>query len=658
MCGIAGIVTRDTESDLGRETVEDMCLRMRYRGPDDWGTTSQDGVHLGMRRLAIVDIAGGRQPMATEDGSVVIVFNGEIYNAPDLRAVLQREGVHFRSRSDTEVILRLYARDPDRVETLLRGMWAFAIHDRTRRKLVLSRDRFGIKPLFVADAGDVFAFGSELRCFSSIRDHQKFARLFALDPGAAHAMLAWSFVPEQETIFSGVRRVGPGTRAELDLNTGRRSQTTYWTLRPSVEAASAHSLEEACELVEPILRRAVKEHLESDVPIAAFVSGGIDSALVAKYAVESATRPIHAFAIGFREGGFDESPYARATAEALGIPVHVTYLDESMILNHLFDALGAYDEPFGDSSSLATFVLSRAVARTHKVALGGDGGDEAFAGYRKYRVIRAREALDRFPKARSVIRSACGMLPDFADRTHWWSEALRSARRLGHGMHSRDADAYVALTQVASLDRTASLVREPRMAERFERVMAERYQRASGTQLKRYLVCDSADPLPNDMLTKVDRASMRCSLEVRVPLLDHELVETGLGLPPAFSVGNRGKVVLRALHSRAFGAHLANRPKHGFMVPVERWLRSSLKGVCEELFSRARLERYGLLRSEALADGRWMDWAAREPQLLWHAFSLATWCERTFQSEASVTALFERHLGKRQPETASTFTTP
>jgi asparagine synthase (glutamine-hydrolysing) len=657
MCGIAGIVTRDTERDLGRETVEDMCQRIRYRGPDDSGTTSQDGVHLGMRRLSIVDIDGGRQPMAVEDGSVVIVFNGEIYNAPELRAVLQQKGVHFQSRSDTEVILRLYAHDPDRVEALLRGMWAFAIHDRARRKLVLSRDRFGIKPLFVADAGHILAFASELRCFSSIRYHEKFSRLFTLDPGAAHAMLSWSFVPEQETIFSGVRRVTPGTRIELDLDSGRRSQVAYWTLQPSADAANAHSMDEACELVEPILRRAVKEHLESDVPIAAFVSGGIDSALVAKYAVESASRPIEAFAIGFRENRFDESPYARATAAALGIPVHVTYLDESLLLSHLLDALGAYDEPFGDSSSLATFVLSRTVAQTHKVALGGDGGDEAFAGYRKYRVIRAREALGRFPIARSAIRNACEMLPGFADRTRWWSEALRSSRRLGQGMHNRDADAYVALTQVASLARTASLVHAPRVAERFERMMVARYEHASGTQLKRYLACDFANPLPNDMLTKVDRASMRCSLEVRVPMLDHELVEAGLGLPSDFSVAHRGKAVLRALHARAFGARLANRPKHGFMVPVERWLRSSLRGVCQELFSKARLDRYGLLRSDALADGRWLDWAAREPQLLWHAFSLATWCERTFQSEASVTALFERHLRGWQGEGASARTT-
>lgn len=647
MCGIAGLIVGDAGPELGVETVADMCGWIRHRGPDDAGTASAEGVHLGMRRLSIVDIAGGHQPMATEDGSTVIVFNGEIYNAPELRESLRREGVQFRSRSDTEVILRLYARDPERVEPLLRGMWAFAIHDRARRRLVLSRDRFGIKPLFVADTGGPLAFASELRCFSALRGFEKFSRLFALDPGAAHALLAWSYVPEQETIFSGVRRLSPATRMEIDLVGGRRSEKSYWALRASAEAVRPRSMSEAREMVEPVLRRAVKEHLESDVPIAAFVSGGIDSALIAKYALESSSQPIEAFAIGFREPRFDEAPYARATADVLGLPVHVTYLDEAVLLNHLCDALAAYDEPFGDSSSLATFVLSKEVAKAHKVALGGDGGDEAFAGYRKYRVVRAREVLERLPMIRGAVRRACDLLPEHADRTRWWSEALRSARRLAHGMQEADADAYVALTQVASLARTAPLVLRPDAAGRFVEAMKNRYAHASGTQLQRYQSGDFANPLPNDMLTKVDRASMRCSLEVRVPFLDHELVQLGASMPAEFTVGHGGKGVLRALHRRAFGKRLAARRKHGFMVPVERWLRLSLHGVCEELFSRARIERYGLLRSEAFANGRWQDWARTEPQLLWHAFSLAAWCERTFESEASVAALFERRAAAR-----------
>jgi asparagine synthase (glutamine-hydrolysing) len=413
-------------------------------------------------------------------------------------------------------------------------------------------------------------------------------------------------------------------------------------------------MDQACELVEHALRRAVREHLESDLPIAAFVSGGIDSALVARYALEATTRPMDAFAIGFRESAFDESPFARATADVLGVPIRVIHLDEPTLLSHLFDALSAYDEPFGDSSSLATFVLSRAVAQTHKVALGGDGGDEAFAGYRKYRVIRAREKLGALPGARDIVRRACAMLPEFTDRTRWWTEALRTTRRVAQGMHNKDADAYVALTQVAGLAQTAPLVREPRLAERFARAMIARYEGASGTQLRRYLTCDLANPLPNDMLTKVDRASMRCSLEVRVPFLDHELVEIGLGLPPAFTASHGGKAVLRSLHARAFGTRLAQRAKHGFMVPVERWLRSTLNPICDELFSRARLDRYGLLRSDALSDGRWRDWAHKEPQLLWHAFSLAAWCERTFESEESVRALFERSLKRRKAaQTAS-----
>jgi asparagine synthase (glutamine-hydrolysing) len=324
------------------------------------------------------------------------------------------------------------------------------------------------------------------------------------------------------------------------------------------------------------------------------------------------------------------------------LPIDVTYLDQAVLLDHLCEALAAYDEPFGDSSSLATFVLSRKVGRTHKVALGGDGGDEAFAGYRKYGIIRAREVLETIPRVRGALRRACDLLPVQADRTRWWSEALRMTRRIGQGLQDHDADAYMALTQVAGLARTAPLVRDSRSAERFEQGLRARYERAVGSQLQRHLICDLANSLPNDMLTKVDRASMRCSLEVRVPMLDHQLVETGLGLPERFSAGRDGKAVLRSLHARAFGKRLANRRKHGFMVPVERWLRSALKDVCDEVFSRRRLDRFGLLRSETLASGGWRAWAQREPQLLWHAFTLALWCERTFESETWPASLLEK----------------
>lgn len=282
MCGICGVVAFDASLDRARGVVTAMNERISHRGPDGEGLVSHPDATLAMKRLAIVDVEHGRQPMANEDESVVIVYNGEIYNAPELRRRLERLGVHFRTRSDTEVILRLYEQNPADLEQHLVGMWAFAIHDRRRRCVVLSRDRFGIKPLFITDAGGALAFASELRCFD--RSLEPFSRLFAIDHDAAHAMVSWSYVPEAASIYRGVRRLPPATRLTVDLASGTRTTKTYWTLSPSEDALRVRSLEEACEGTEALLRRAVREHLESDVPVATFQSGGIDSSLVTAYA--------------------------------------------------------------------------------------------------------------------------------------------------------------------------------------------------------------------------------------------------------------------------------------------------------------------------------------------------------------------------------------
>jgi asparagine synthase (glutamine-hydrolysing) len=561
---------------------------------------------------------------------VVLVYNGEIYNAPRLRAELEGRGVKFRTRSDTEVILRLYEQNPDDVERNLVGMWAFAIHDRKRRRVVLSRDRFGIKPFFIADTGRAIAFASELRCFD--RQLEGFSRLFAVDHAAAHGVLSWSYIPEDATIFEGVKRVPPATRITVDLVTGKRTRDVYWALTPSAEAARTRSLDEACETTESLLRRAVKEHLESDVPVATFLSGGIDSSLVSAYAHDAAPGKIKAYSIGFTEPRFDESPFARQTAEQLGIPIAIETFDEETARSRLPEALLAYDEPFGDSSSLATFLLSSHVARDYKVALGGDGGDEVFAGYKKYLVVPLRRPFSGLPEARDLIGSTLGRIPLIHDRTRGWTEALRSLRRLSRGLSGSDAHVYTQLTQIAPLARTARLVRQPASPEHFERTSMARFEAAQGTELQRTLACDLATTLTNDMLVKVDRASMACHLEARVPMLDHRVVEHGVGLPAEYTVGElknrfKGKIVLRALHQRRFGEALANRKKMGFGVPIEKWLRGPFDPICERLFSRERLDRFGVLSSDELSNGGFRRWRATDPILVWHIFALAAWCE-------------------------------
>lgn len=625
MCGIVGLVGHKASVEDARQIVERMNESIRHRGPDGGGLVSHADATVAMRRLAIVDIVHGAQPMATDDGSIVLVYNGEIYNAPALRRELEGRGVRFRTRSDTEVILRLYEHDPDDVERHLAGMWAFAIHDRRRRRVVLSRDRFGIKPLFVADSGTALAFGSELRCFD--RSLAPFGRLFEVDRGAAHAMIAWSYVPEDATIFRGVKRLPPATRLTIDLATGERSSCRYYGVAPSTEAARVRSLESACEGTEERLRRSVNEHLESDVPIATFLSGGIDSSLVTAYARDASSTEIQAYTIGFEEKRFDESPFARETASKLGVPIAIQRFDEASAQKNVASALLAYDEPFGDSSSLATYLLCSHVARDYKVALGGDGGDEAFAGYKKHLVVRARRRFARLPAARDLLGRALGQIPVFTDRTRGWTEALRTLRRVSRGLIGRDAFAYTQLTQVASLGHCAALLRHPADAARFEAEAMSRFEHASGNELQRTLASDLGSVLPNDMLVKVDRASMACHLEARVPFLDHRVVEWGLGLPSEYTLGTNGKRVLRVLHERRFGIDLAHRKKRGFGVPVEKWLRGPLAPACARLFETRRLERDGILSSDALGGGRHLRWLQTDPVLVWHAFALAVWCE-------------------------------
>ncbi|MGZ3420112.1 MAG: asparagine synthase (glutamine-hydrolyzing) [Polyangiales bacterium] len=625
MCGIAGVVLPDASRDDLRAAVTKMCSLLVHRGPDEGGCYVGPPAAIGMRRLSIVDIQNGHQPMVGRDGDVILVFNGEIYNAPEIRAELEAEGVAFSTRSDTEVILRLYERNPEDVERRLRGMWAFCILDQKRRRLVLSRDRFGIKPLFLLRAGRTLAFASELRAFHVLRGNADVDHALRLSPSAAHAMLSWGFVPNERTIHEGVTRLPPATRFEISLEGGVESTVRHWQPTPSKDAERASTIEEAEEIVSAVLRESVAIHLRSDVPCATFLSGGIDSSLVSAYAARAADYPVRAFAIGFTEPRFDESPYAREVARKLGLEIDVATLRPEDGPDLALEALQAYDEPFGDSSAVATYALSRLAARTHRVVLGGDGGDEGFAGYRKHRMIGVRDRLGDTPRLRSFLSRAIGVFPAPVDRSTRWSTMLRQLARVGRSIAGSDAQAYRALTQVEPLDRTAPYAASPG-GEEMERALERHFERALGTQLQRSLVTDTLNTLPNDLLTKVDRASMRFSLEVRVPFLDHLVFETGLGLRQSLTLGRKGKAVLRALAARDVGHEVANRPKHGFEVPVEGWLRGPLQPICDELFTRAALNRHGLLSTAALADGRWRQALVTDPLIVWNALALAAWC--------------------------------
>ena len=626
MCGIVGLIAWSGDTARSHTVVSAMAERIRHRGPDGGGVVAHEDATLGMTRLAIVDVLHGHQPMRSEDDSVAIVYNGEVYNAPQLRAELEKEGVRFRTHSDTEVILKLYERDPEHVEERLVGMWAFAIHDRKRRRVTLSRDRFGIKPLFVVDRGGAVGFASELRCFD--RSLEPFTPAFEIDHAAAHGMITWSFTPHESTIYRGVTRLPPASRMTIDLASGARTLRTYWRLSPSAEAASIGSLDEACTAVDALLRRAVREHLESDVPIASFLSGGIDSSLVTAYALEESTKPIKAYTIGFHEKRFDESPFARETAAKLGVPIEVAMFDEETAIAKIADVLAAYDEPFGDSSSLATYLLSSHVGKSYKVALGGDGGDEIFAGYYgKYRVVKLRKPFRNVPRLRDGLANLLSLPRATAGSPALVQKVLRQAQRVARGLGGPDDAVFAELSQYAPFARTAPLMRNPTNGDAFLARTRARFLAAEGTELQRSLACDLSNLLANDMLVKVDRASMACHLEARVPFLDHRVAEFGVGLPQELSLGSRGKRVLRALHERRFGKELASRKKQGFGVPVQRWLTTAFDGACQRLFEKSRLDRHGILSSSELSSGGYRKWRESDPMILWHVLALAAWCE-------------------------------
>jgi asparagine synthase (glutamine-hydrolysing) len=625
MCGIAGIIATDwsrerTEGALGR-----MCDALVHRGPDDQGLRWENGVGLAMRRLSIVDVAGGHQPLCNEDGTLWIVFNGEIYNAPALRQALIARGHRFRTRTDTEVVVHLYQDEGLHFADEMRGMWALAIHDMRAGRVVLSRDRVGIKPLFVHTQGQRTVFASELRAFRAVASELGAAAL-DLDAACAQAMLSWSYVPGTSTIYRNIRSLEPGTHETVTAG-GAVMRRRYWQLHASADAKHVRTMGEALEITETELRRAVREHMESDVPVGAFVSGGIDSGLVAAYAAEAAPS-LSTFSVGFDVAAFDESEHADAVAKALGSTHLLHRMGAADVYGALVDVLVHCDGPFGDSSLIATWAVSRLAARTHKVVLSGDGGDEVFAGYVKHSIVSWRDRLHGFPSA--PFRAADMILRRMPQsRERRTTDFIRKLRRAVCALALPPDAGYAALTRIAGLEETASMMLEPPFDSPFLDLVERKFAAAPGDdELSKTLATDIAVVLPNDMLSKVDQASMLNSLETLVPLLDHRLIELGWGLPDRFKLGTvHGKLVLRELFRRRYGERLAMRPKQGFQVPVESWLAGPLKPALEWVFAPGRLQRHGLLDPRAFTTERRQALLTHQPLLLWNAFCLAVWCE-------------------------------
>ena len=534
-----------------------MCGAIRHRGPDDEGHHIGDGVGLGMRRLSIIDVVGGHQPISNEDATVHVVFNGEIYNHHAIRAQLGSNHV-LRSRSDTEVLVHLYEEDGAAMVQRLRGMFAYAIWDDQRERLLLARDRLGIKPLYYWEADGGIAFASELK---SLLVLEQFPR--EVDVSAVHEYLALGYVPDPACIFKGVRKLAPGHVLTWDRAQGVQTEQ-YWTaVRPEAPISDDR---EAVEELRRLITDAVGSHLESEVRLGAFLSGGIDSSTVVAQMARLSNTQVETFSIGFEEPEYNEAPHAARVARELGTK-HTELIvrpDADALVEEIVDT---YDEPFGDSSALPTLLVSR-LAREHvTVALSGDGGDELFGGYTRYAKMENARQL-RPGAARQLARAAAMRLSHSA-------YGRNKLLDLSRGRRGR----YAATVAQALPINEGGTLREVDASLLLDTLLDRWFDPAAGRDfLTQMTLVDLASYLPGDILTKVDRASMRVSLEARVPLLDHPLVEFAVALPGSLKRRDgTGKWILREAIKGLVPDVVLSQPKRGFAVPLSDWLRKDLR---------------------------------------------------------------------------------
>jgi asparagine synthase (glutamine-hydrolysing) len=626
MCGIAGVLYADLARPADPAVLRAMGASIAHRGPDAEGCWTEPGVALVHRRLSIIDLGGGDQPIGNEDGSVQVVFNGEIYNYRELRTALEARGHRFRTHTDTEVLVHLYEEEGDRLVERLRGMFAFALWDRARQQLLLARDRIGIKPLYLYRDAEKLVFGSELK---AILAHGAVPR--EIDAESLEDYLAFGIVLGSRSIFRNIEKLPPAHLVTVQPGSLDRAPWRYWQLRIAPEhGPHANDWEEA---IQAKLEETIRLHLIADVPVGAFLSGGLDSSMVVALAAGSTREALQTFSIGFEDESFSELPYARLVArrfetqhfEEMITPDAVSLLDELTEF---------YDEPFADSSAIPTYLVSRLASKQVKVVLSGDGGDEAFGGYARY-AHDLKEAAVRGWLPAWFRRLALGPVARVWPKADWLPRRLRAKTLLTN--LSLDADAAYANTlavcrpplrrRLLNAEVRAGLNgHDPGHAIRNHFTAAP-----AGDTLGGMITADVGTILPDDFLVKVDRASMAHGLEVRPPLLDHELLELAARIPSRWKVRQgQTKWIFKELCRSRLPAEVIDRPKHGFEMPIDGWLRGPLR----EVFESAVLSPHGQVaelvdqttaRSLYSAHVRG---TGRHGAVLWSLLVLARWAER------------------------------
>ncbi|MBI5855787.1 MAG: amidotransferase 1, exosortase A system-associated [Nitrospirae bacterium] len=624
MCGIAGFFDPSADRHAATSLLQRMTRSLSHRGPDEDGLHVEGPVGLGHRRLSIIDVDAGRQPIFNEDQSKAIVFNGEIYNFRPLRETLLKAGHRFRTSSDTEVILHAYEEYGAKCVEHLRGMFAFAVWDRRAQALFLARDRVGIKPLYYCWSGKRFLFGSELKAIIEDPSVPRTMDLQALDE-----YLSYLYVPAPRTIFRNIRKLQPGHTLTVTAEGIHEAQ--YWDLRFDPDERPTE--EDWIEGLREKLRESVSIHLMSEVPLGAFLSGGMDSSAVVALMAGLVDRPIQTATIGFEESGFDELPYARMVAARYRTQAYerTVRASASRILDQL---VWHFDEPFADSSMIPTYYVSQVARERVTVCLSGDGGDENFAGYRRYKFDVFENRMRGLLPA-GLRRPLFSALSAVYPKADWLPRILRGRTLLQNLSMSPEQGYFNSMTWFSPAMKQV-LYREPvRTAlkgyQAFS-VMQRYFDRTRGWDpLSRIQYVDVKTYLVDDILTKVDRASMAHSLEVRVPLLDHEVMELAARIPSRFKLRHgEGKYILKQVLRDLVPAEAMNRPKMGFSIPLAQWFRGDLKSPFEERMFAKQSFVSEIMDTEAIRG--W--WALHQRGLrdyayhLWALLVLESWGRR------------------------------
>lgn len=620
MCGIAGVVSPDPGArSVGR--VRKMLDLLRHRGPDEEGIATAEGATIGARRLAIIDLVAGQQPMANEDRSILAVQNGEIYNFRELRSELVARGHVLRTQNDTEILPHLYEEHGATFVERLRGMFALAIWDGRLQRLILARDRVGKKPLVYARWRDGLAFASEIQALLDLEDLDR-----STDPAAIAEYLTYGYVPAPRTAFMSIRKVEPACVLVVDGQ--RTEQWRYWT--PRYEPKRQWTIGEASDRVRDAMDEAVQLRLMSDVPLGVLLSGGIDSSAVVAFASRRSARPVKTFSIGFGEAGFDELRYARIVAEAFHTEHH-EFVVEPSAASTLPLLVRHFGEPFADSSAIPTYQVAR-LAREHvTVALNGDGGDELFGGYPRYRAVALAASLDRVPLLARVLNGIGDQVPAGLVA----GQRAARVRRLLGSLAAEPAERYLRWMGYFSGVRQRMLsdgVSSDRTDPTWFAGLAD--NASARDPVDRAIAADVLAYLPGDLLVKMDIATMACSLEARSPLLDHQLIDLVAGLPSSYKVNARqSKIVMRQALRGILPDEIIDRGKLGFGVPVGTWMRGPLREMlADHILAPTALIR-GLVRPDEI-DRLYTEHTraiADHTPLLWSLFMLELWHREVVQ---------------------------